>query len=52
MARLKNVTEDVLTIPSLDVTAQPGEIVEVPDAKPFKDSPLWQVTTTKKTEES
>lgn len=52
MARIKNVTEDVLTIPRLDVTAQPGEVVEVPDAKPFKESPLWQVVTAKKTEES
>lgn len=52
MARIKNVTDSVLTVPKHDVTAQPGEIVEVPDAGPFKDSSLWQVTTTKKTEES
>lgn len=47
MARIKNVTDDVLTIPSLDVTAQPGEIVEVPDADAFKDSEFWQVTSAK-----
>lgn len=52
MARIKNVTDDVLTIPSLDVTAQPGEVVEVPDAKPFKDSADWQIATAKKTEEN
>lgn len=52
MARIKNVTDNVLTIPKWNVTAQPGEIVDVPDAKPFKDSDLWQVTTTKKSTDS
>ena len=49
MARVKNVTDEPLVVPSLNgVVVQPGEIVEVPDAKGFKDSPLWQVTTSKK----
>lgn len=52
MARIKNITEDPLDIPSLGVFAvQPGEIVDVPDAKAFKGSELWQVTSAK-TEEN
>ena len=47
MARVKNVTDEPLAVPSLDLVVQPGEIVEVADAKGFKGSPSWQVTTSK-----
>lgn len=52
MARVKNVTDEPLVVPSIGRVVQPGEIVEVQDAKGFKDSPLWQVTTAKKAEEN
>lgn len=48
MARVKNVTDEPLVVPSLGRVVQPGEIVEVADAHGYKDSPLWQVTTSKK----
>jgi hypothetical protein len=52
VARVKNITDDPLDIPSLGLFAvPPGEIVDVPDAKDFKGSELWQVTSTK-TEEN
>lgn len=47
MARIKNITDDPLDIPSLGLFAvPPGEIVEVPRASDFADSELWQVTAT------
>lgn len=52
MARIKNVSDDPVDIPSLGLFAiPPGEIVEVPDAADFADSELWQVTSKKKTDE-
>lgn len=49
MARIKNVTDDVLDVPSLGLFAvQPGDIVEVPRAADFADSEMWQVTATGK----
>lgn len=52
MARVKNITDDPLDIPSLGVFAvPPGESVEVPNGKAFKDSELWQVVGAK-TEEN
>ena len=44
MARVKNITDDPLDVPSLGLFAvQPGEIVEVPRASDFAGSELWQV---------
>lgn len=52
MARVKNVSDDPVDIPSLGLFAvQPGEIVDVPNADDFKGSELWQVTTSKKSDE-
>lgn len=48
MARVKNVTDEALVVPSLGLVVQPGETVEVADASGFKGSPSWQVTTSKK----
>ncbi len=43
VARVKNITDDPADIPSLGVFAvQPGETAEVPNAKAFKDSEMWQ----------
>lgn len=49
MARVKNITDDPLDVPSLGLFAvQPGEIVDVPRAADFDGSELWQVTSTGK----
>ena len=52
MARIKNVSDGPLDIPSLGLFAVPsGEIVDVPRADDFEGSELWQVTSKKKTDE-
>lgn len=47
MARVKNITDDVLEVPSLGLFGvQPGQIIEVPRASDFENVEGWQVTAT------